>query len=201
MDEPRVADSSSVTSGYPSRSRIPVVRLVVLIVIVAWLVGEIRFVQAEPTLETLFPATGPASSNLALFSNGVRLRASSYNMFDQRYPAYAIDGNTHLGGTMQWESATDDATPWIDVSWTRPQQVRQLTLVVDSAQQSTRLFSVACQATGSDFVVKGHGEATRSKIVTIDVTCDSTTAVRLSFDPTPMPMKTVRITEFQVWGT
>ena len=163
--------------------------------------GLVKFALAKPPIEVRFPRAARESAarrNLAHFTEGPTVRASSVLWAARHHPGYLVDGWQHPVLLAKWVSAPGDAAPWAEVQFDRAREVDEVALELASAHE--RLppeprYRIECFA-GATLVASLPVEANSAARPRHALRCPATDRVRVTFAPADM----VRLYELEAWG-
>jgi len=195
--------------GHPDRRRLAIAFGGALGLL--FLAGLARFAAARPALEVRFPRTaapGAGRVNLAHFTRGPIVRASSSDSNRRHHPGYLVDGHAGAHETEKWASTYGDAEPWLEVELDGPHDVDEVALELPSAHREPpsldlRRYRIDCfrgpgasSNVGSLEVQANIDARPRHPMV-----CPRTSRVRVSFVLEPnTPLDVARVYEVEVWG-
>lgn len=188
----------------PSRRMLLIGAVVVsLVFCAAW----VTFGLSKPGFETVLPQVSDRGSglrNLALFDEGLVIRASSNERFGRHHPAYALDGQAPAMPNQQWLSAVGDMAPWIEVRFDAPRSIDHVQLSFTSRHEPNALvpkvYSLTCfTARGNQQKLTIRNNADKQPVHKLP--CTSASGVRIDFPAQGRAVgEHVRIVELQVWG-
>ena len=151
---------------------------------------------AYPKIEDCSPR------DLAHYCRGVRSRVSSYHVFENHHPLFAIDGRSSRDLLEKWASAPNDRAPWIELGFAEPGSFSSVRLThaghVESPDYTMRSYRLSCSARGELRATLGiqDNEASRAEHA---LSCRQVDRLRIEFDVEPGTARDlVRLYEVEV---
>jgi hypothetical protein len=93
---------------------------------------------------------GCSPQDLAHYCRGVRARVSSYDVFANHHPIFAIDGRHSRDLLEKWVSGLEDASPWIELLFPEPVDFSTVRLIyagyVEPVDNNMRSYRLSCSA-------------------------------------------------------
>ena len=91
---------------------------------------------------------GGSPDDLAHYCQGVRAQVSSYDVFANHHPIFAIDGRGSHEALEKWASSNRDAEPWIELLFPAPVDFSTVRLLhagyFESADYTMRSYRLSC---------------------------------------------------------
>jgi len=88
--------------------------------------------------------------DLAHYCRGVRVQVSSYHVFANHQPIFAIDGRRSRDLMEKWVSGPEDASPWIELLFPEPVDFSAVRLIyaghTESLDYNMRSYRLSCSA-------------------------------------------------------
>jgi hypothetical protein len=104
----------------------------------------------HPTTPAYEAADECSPDDLAHYCRGVRARVSSYDVFANHHPIFAIDGRGSHEPLEKWASSGGDAEPWIELLFPTPVDFSAVRLLhagyYEPAEYSMRSYRLTCSA-------------------------------------------------------
>ena len=148
-------------------------------------------------------------TNWASYHKGARVRVSSWDPFRSHHPLFAIDEMAKPTREAKWQSEAFDRSPWIEVLFLKPVDVREIQLdfagVVEPAKNNLQDYRIHCfddtgdippRETASEprLIVTGNS---KSRAVH-PVDCPQTTRLRVAFDVAPLHRNRDRVRLYEL---
>jgi len=93
---------------------------------------------------------GCSPQDLAHYCRGVRVRVSSYHVFANHHPIFAIDGRRSHDVLEKWVSGPEDTAPWIELLFPEPVDFSAIRLVyaghTEPVDYNMRSYRLRCSA-------------------------------------------------------
>jgi hypothetical protein len=104
----------------------------------------------HPVTPELEPSADCTAGDLAHFCRGARAQVSSYGVFENQHPIFAIDGRRSRDPQQRWCSGRRDEAPWLEIRFPEPVEFSQVRLSFSGQggppELSARTYHVACRA-------------------------------------------------------
>ena len=145
---------------------------------------------------------GCSPDDLAHYCRGVRARVSSYNVFANHHPVFAIDGRGSHEPLEKWASSAGDAEPWIELLFPGPVNFSAVRLLhagrFESAEYSMRSYRLTCSA-GEELVGDLAVEGNEASTPLHALSCRAVDRLRIQYDTEPGTSRDVtRLYEIEV---
>lgn len=160
-------------------------------------------VRSQHPITPAYEATeGCSSDDLAHYCRGVRARVSSYNVFANHHPIFAIDGRGSHEQLEKWASSAGDEEPWIDLLFPVPVDFSAVRLLhagyFESAEYSMRSYRLTCWA-GGELLGELAVEGNEASAPLHALSCPAVDRLRIQFDTEPGTSRDVaRLYEIEV---
>lgn len=112
---------------------------------------SVVLIRSPHPITPAYEATAGCSRNdLAQYCRGVRARVSSYHVFANHQPMYAIDGRRSRDLMEKWVSGPEDLAPWIELLFPEPVDFSTVRLAhaghFESPDYTMRSYRLSCSA-------------------------------------------------------
>lgn len=118
------------------------------LVAVALLVVLVR--SPHPITPAFEGAAGCSPEDLAHYCRGVRARVSSYHVFANHHPIFAIDGRRSDDLLEKWTSGPEDTSPWIELLFPETVDFSTVRLIyaghTEPVDYNMRSYRLSCSA-------------------------------------------------------
>ncbi len=156
----------------------------------------------HPTTPAYDATEGCSPDDLAHYCRGVRARVSSYNVFANHHPVFAIDGRGSHEPLEKWASSSGDAEPWIELLFPRPVDFSAVRLIhagrFELAEYNMRSYRLTCSA-GEALVGELAVEGNEASALLHALRCRAVDRLRIHFDTEPRTSRdVVRLYEIEV---
>ncbi len=145
---------------------------------------------------------GCSPTDLAHYCRGVRARVSSYHVFANHQPIYAIDGRRSRDLLEKWVSAPQDRAPWIELLFVEPVNFSSVRLThagqVELAEYTMRSYHLSCSA-GDELRATLRVEGNAASRAEHALSCLQVDRLRIELDIEPGSARdVVRLYEIEV---
>jgi hypothetical protein len=140
--------------------------------------------------------------DLAHYCRGVRARVSSYDVFANHHPIFAIDGRGSHEPLEKWASARRDTEAWIELLFPAPVDFSAVRLIhagyYEPAEYSMRSYRLTCSA-GDELLVELAVEGNEVSAPLHALSCPGVDRLRIQYDIEPGTSRDVaRLYEIEV---
>jgi hypothetical protein len=131
---------------------------------------------------------GCSPDDLAHYCRGVRARVSSYDVFANHHPIFAIDGRGSHEPLEKWASSRGDAEPWIELLFPAPVDFSAVRLLqageFEPAEYNMRSYRLTCSA-GDELVAELAVEGNEASAPMHALSCRAVDRLLIRYDIEP----------------
>lgn len=156
----------------------------------------------HPTTPEYEAIEGCSPTDLAHYCRGTRARVSSYHVFEEHQPIFAIDGRHSRNLLEKWVSGPEDQAPWIELLFPEPVDFSVVRLThaghVEPAEYSMRSYRLTCSA-GDELHATFRVQGNVASVAEHALSCRQVDRLRIELDTEPGTARDlVRLYEIEV---
>ncbi|MGB5547118.1 MAG: hypothetical protein WBM74_11155 [Polyangiales bacterium] len=170
--------------------------------VLAAAVAVVLLRSPHPITPAYEATAGCSPRDLAHYCRGVRARVSSYHVFANHQPIYAIDGRGSRDLLEKWVSGPQDRAPWIELLFPEPVDFSSVRLThagqVEPAEYTMRSYRLSC-SDGDEPRATSRVEGNEASRAEHALTCLQVDRLRIELDIEPGTGRdVVRLYEIEV---